>query len=166
MKNVGKVAKLLSEFDMKGVTSCTVNVYFRLKEHEQLRGSELSYPHQGGLDFLAWDEDQWEAYINGRCEVLRDLEPVSIDAIQVSFRLGDDSRAPSYCVEARDLSQGGRFNRVVFTNPPKADRYLTAKESEEMRGVLAVAEYSDSVSIMERRRRRMIGDDLPEAMTL
>lgn len=164
MENATKAAKVLSEFDMKEAKRCAVSVYFYVKKTKRFIGVKISFPHQDNYDFLAWEEEEWEAFIKGKAEFFANLNPERVVALRVQFYLSDDLDAPQYCIELTDLTKKDGFDRILFLDPPMADMYLTAKESRGLHGVNGVAKLSDKVSKNERKRRRKIGTDLPEAM--
>lgn len=162
MDNVEKAATILSNFDFEGVTSCNVGVYFRPRKGRVI-GSRLVYPYNSDGDFLNWDFEQWKKFIDEK-KMFHDVaNPEDVVAIRIEFCI-DALGATNYCVELTDLTQKKTFDRVVFMDPPIADMFLTVAESEALHGVRDLVELCDSVPAMEKKRRRMIGNNLPEAM--
>lgn len=174
MKNVDSAAKILTNFDMEGTAGCTVGVYFKMRNGRVI-GTRLIYPYQNDDDFLTWKEEQWAQFIEDKAEYFAKrksegaehpagLKPEEVTALQVRFSLNDDSNPHEYCIELTNLTQKKGFDRMLFLDYPQADMYLTLEETLRMQGVRDVAELSDSVPDMEKRRRRKIGNDLPEVM--
>ncbi|MBR3256443.1 hypothetical protein IKG10_02115 [Candidatus Saccharibacteria bacterium] len=159
MDNASQAARILDNFDFKGVSSCTIR-FFLNPDNERPDVAELVFPSESENNFLSWSINEWDKYLEEQMTSRNIPKNGTIEAIQMDFCLEDSPKNGSYHIEARPFLRGPlEFNRLVFE---RYDKLLTSDERVVLRTARDVADYCNNTPQTERWNRTKIMNDLPE----